>query len=452
MSLPGILAAPLLRISSDRARLRGLVLTHLVGLAVFLYLFSDRIWLGKLPYTSLIDLPIRLIAVWMLLDRRGRLGRVKLSPWDWLNLSFVIVYGAALILADVFLVRNVGLMGYVGWSLEIAGPYLLFIIVREASFRRGFNVEVLLGWVLASMGIAALMGVMQAADVLGMRQASATLYNWVIYDMRILGPSAEWQARGPMPHANSMAFVMTLGLALVPMMLRFPRLKTWALGVAPLMVAATFATYSRMGALAILGLMAAMAVFYLVRANAKAATAWGMSFAAVLILGVSIIYAFDVKRFRAVIEGEGTVRNVKEEFGGWKMRSEGMKKALALGAEHPVFGLGATGAGTNRPDLIVRNAFSFSTVLTGLYGYVFVQYGFVGLLYVTGSLLFFLWFLGRRDVPEGVAASAVAVGVVTALFGISENSLFLSYAAGIIHLAAALAIISVRKAPARRIA
>lgn len=452
MSLPGVVLSPLLRHAADRVRLRGLVLTHLIGFSIFFYLFADRIWLGKLPYTSLIDLPIRLIAIWMILDRRGRLGRVRLSTWDWLNLGFVIAYGLALVLADVFLVRNVGFMGYVGWALEIAGPYLLFVIVREASLRRGFKLEVLLGWALAAFGIAAMLGLTQAANVLGMRQISATLYNWVIFDMRILGPSAEWQARGPMPHANSMAFLMALGLALVPMMFRFPSLKPWAIGAAPFMVAATFATYSRMGALAILALMAGMVVFSIIRSNGRAATAWGLSLATVLILGVSVIYAFDVKRFRAVIEGEGMVRNVKEEFGGWRMRSEGMQKALALGAEHPVFGLGATGAGTNRPDLVVRNAYSFSTVLTGLYGYVFVQYGFVGLMYITGSLLFFLWFVGRRDVPEGVAASAVAVGIVTAMFGISENSLFLSYVAGIIHLAAALALISVRKAPARRLA
>lgn len=429
---------PFRRMAEARAQARGRWLTHLVGLCIVAYLFLDRIWLGHLPYTGVTDVPIRLVAIWLLLDRTGRIGRVKLNLWDALHIGFIASYGLALIFADAFLVRRAGLFSFVEWAADFAGPYLLFVIVREGTLRKGFRLEGVVAWTLAALAAAGVLGLLQAANIGPFREWSSLLYHWRHFDYRIAGPSAEWQARGPTPHANSLAFLMVLGLALVPAALRYPGIRPWAWASAAVFLAAAAATYSRMGALGSLAVMATFAGVYAWRRTWRMGAVWGLVLAAVGLSGLAAVYAFDVQRFKAVLEGEGRVKNTKEEFGGWYARKQGMRQALDLGLEHPVFGLGATGAGSNRMDVIVRNSYSFSAVLTGLYAYALVQYGLFGLLYVVGSLAFLAWLATLRALPAHTSASAAGVAMAVACFGISENSLFLAYAVGVIHVAAAL--------------
>lgn len=442
MTAAGLARSPFRDLSATRAIRRGLLISHLIGFSLFVTIFFDRIWSRSLPYTQLVDVPIRLLAIFMLLDRTGRNARVRLNIWDALQISFVALYGVALVAADSFLVRNSGLVNYVEWILDFGNPYLIFLLVREGALRKGFRLDVVLAWTVGTLAAAGLLGIMQAADVLGVREMSANLYRWAHYDLKIVGPSAEWQARGPMPHANSLAFLMVLGFAMVPALARYPLMRIWAYAAGVVFVAATVATYSRMGLLCLIVLMVGFAIFALSVRKIGAATGWLVGVAAFVVLGVSLAYVFEVKRFTAAFEGEGVVKNNREELGGWRVREEGMRKAIQLGSEYPLFGLGATGAGTNRPDVLVRSEYSFGTILTGLYTYAFIQFGAVGLLYVAGCLGYFLSFIARRGPPDALRCSLFAVGLATACFGISENSLFLPYAVNILQLIAAVGAVA----------
>lgn len=441
MSAPAAaLHNPLRSFSETKLLRKGTLLSHLIGLCLFVYLFMDRIFFVEIPFTKYIDIPLRIVALWLLLDRFGRRKRVTIGVWDYLFFGFVAIYGLALMYADAFMVRQGGFQNYLTWISDIGSPFLFFLVVREAHTRIGFSYEILLGWVLALLSAAAVLGIFQAANLLGIREMSADLYHWAHFEAQMQGPSQAWQAKGPTAHANSMAFYMVMGIAFLPAIIRYPRLRPWAFAACGLFLIATFATYSRVGMLAVFSVLVGFALFYLIRKKYRVALSLVIALSTLAVVGIAIVFAFDVERFRVVLESEGSVRNVQTERAGFRVRQDAMQKSITLGSKYPVFGLGATSAGLNNLRFITKNAYSFNTILTGLYTYVFVMYGMFGVVFIGGVLFVFLSYLWRKDVPEPFAATAFAVFIAVAVMGIAENSLFLPYVTGLIHIAAAMVL------------
>ena len=61
----------------DNARTKGLVLSHALGFALFAE-FAFNFIRVEVPFTPILSLPIRLIALWLILDRNWRLGPTRL--------------------------------------------------------------------------------------------------------------------------------------------------------------------------------------------------------------------------------------------------------------------------------------------------------------------------------------------------------------------------------------
>src|SRR5690242_13724055 len=71
---------------------KGYILSHLLGMALFGELALNILKFNA-PFTPANSIPIRLIAVWLLLDRTGRIGRMRMTFWDYLILGFVVLSG-----------------------------------------------------------------------------------------------------------------------------------------------------------------------------------------------------------------------------------------------------------------------------------------------------------------------------------------------------------------------
>src|SRR5437016_2311090 len=69
---------------------KGLLLSHLIGFCLFAEFTFNFINI-EIPFTPPLSIPIRLVAIWLLIDRTGRIGRLRFGPWDWLIWSFVTV-------------------------------------------------------------------------------------------------------------------------------------------------------------------------------------------------------------------------------------------------------------------------------------------------------------------------------------------------------------------------
>ena len=52
---------------------KGVILSHLIGFALFSE-FALNIFKFSLPFTPANSIPVRLILVWLLMDRTGRIG------------------------------------------------------------------------------------------------------------------------------------------------------------------------------------------------------------------------------------------------------------------------------------------------------------------------------------------------------------------------------------------
>ena len=73
----------------DRSGTRGLILSHLIGFAIAVQFLLDRAVTLEIPYNRFVDIPIRLILVWLVIDRVGRQGKMKLTVWPLLTLKLV---------------------------------------------------------------------------------------------------------------------------------------------------------------------------------------------------------------------------------------------------------------------------------------------------------------------------------------------------------------------------
>lgn len=410
---------------ADRSGIRGLVLSHLIGLAILLQFVLERAVTFELPYNRLVDIPIRLIIVWLMLDRIGRIGRVKVSGWDWLHLFFISAYGFASVYADLFMSRDTGVLGYISWSIQFIQPYFYFLAVREGLNRRGFRIDIVLRWIIFTVAVCCAVALLQALDVANMRYHIDEFYQQRKAESQMEGPSAPWQARGVAPHANSMAMVILFGIVALVAYVNQRKLGVFEVLAGALFMGTLFATYSRTGIVTI-GLMGGAFVMLLVlQQRYRAAFLVMFGLVGLLFAFMTAVFAFNIERYQVFVKGVGVVKKEPSRgLYGVYARQESFNKAIELGSKFPLTGVSPASSLLNRQRVVTSSPYAFDGLVLNVFAYAFVQFGVYGLVYLFGTLGICLGFIRYARTKQVFSASAFFAGVVILATGITENSLF----------------------------
>lgn len=423
------------------AEMRGFWLSHFIGFAFFVQIVFSRAITMELPFNKVTDLPIRLIAVWLILDRVGRIGKVKIAFWDWLHLGFAATYALMLVYADIFMVRETGLKNYLEWISQIFNPYLFFVIVREGTLRRGFQPYVVLRWVMLTLGFACLIALAQSVNALGLRDNIDDFVRQRQAEMRMEGPSMGWQARGLFAHANTMAIILIMGLALLFGASNYRRPGIIEYGCGALYVVTLFATFSRTGIVSAFLLALAVAALYALQRKYKLAVALVTGLACLTFVFLTLVYTLNIERYQVFLKGEGRIKNesVRGLYGVYA-RQEGIRKAWALANKYPLTGVNVATSALNEQMVLYKSAYTFEGMLLNVYAFTYVSYGIPGLLYFLGVLV---KMLGQvRFVRTRLAFSSVAVlcGLAIMITGITENTLWQAHHMTVVNIVMALAV------------
>lgn len=431
---------------ADKSGVRGLVLSHLIGIAFLFQFIFERAITAEIPYNRIVDLPIRLIAVWLVLDRLGRLGRVKINAWDFFHLFFVSAYGFASIYADLFMSRDSGLINYIQWMIQILQPYLYFVVVREGLNRRGFRMDIVIRWIIATVAICCVIALFQALDIGGARFHIDSFYRQRQAEAKMEGPSMPWQARGVATHANSMAMMILFGMVALVAYANQRKMTVLEWGAGLLFLGTLFATYSRTGiaTLAIMGV--SFVILLLIQKKYRQAILVMGGMAGLLFAFVSAVYAFDIERYQVFVKGVGVVKKEPSRgIYGVYARQESFAKAIELGSKYPITGVSPASSLLNRQQLITSSPYAFEGLVLNVFAFSFVSYGIYGLIYLAGTLGTCFWFLKYSRTRQVYAGPAFFAGVVLMATGITENTLFALTPMIIVNIVMAAALTKVQQ-------
>lgn len=408
----------------SHAEARGALLSHLVGGCFFLAFILSRAFPQEILQTRILDWPIRLLALWLVMDRFGRYRHAKLTGWDWAHILFVGGYGVALVYAELFMTRDTGFVNYVQWINQTLNAYLFFVVVREGLTRKGFRPDIVLRWMLATFFVACLIAITQARDIAHLRMYIDNFYHQAEEEMHLQGPSAPWQARSPAVHANSLAIMLLCGLPLLFAVADYRRLKWFDWFVGALMVLTIFMTYSRIGILSLGAVGIGAIIALVVRKEFHKAAVALFAVTCLAILFVFVVYAFDITRFKVLLNPTGPVAITTSENVGWQLRQQSISHAMSLAAQYPVFGLQAASGALNQQDVYVKNAFTYQGLLLDVYFFSFVSYGVIGVAYIAALFWMILGQVRNLRSKQAFAAATFIAGVGLLVAGIAENVLF----------------------------
>src|SRR5579862_5939732 len=117
---------------------KGLVLSHLFGFALFSE-FALNVLKFQIPLTPPNSIPIRLIALWLLIDRTGRIGRYRLGLWDVITLGFFVITAAGMVYtATTAPGVPLSFEDFRRFGGLFFSAYLYYAVAREGINRRGF--------------------------------------------------------------------------------------------------------------------------------------------------------------------------------------------------------------------------------------------------------------------------------------------------------------------------
>ncbi len=430
---------------------RGNIAAHLLGLAfLFQFVLERAFTFESIPFTSLIQIPMRLIAIWLILDRVGRKGRFKIRTWDYIHLVFMAVFGIILVYADLKMNRPTGLGNYVSWISNFFYAYTWGLLVREAALRPGFSFNILTRWMLITFTVLCVIALSQALNVAGARGLIDRFYHQREAELHMEGPSEPWQARGASPHANSLAILLLTGFGVV--IARFSLKKfdwfDWTAGV--LMVATIFATYSRTGMVGLFAIAIAVVITLVREKKIYASMVSLFVLFSLTALFAGAVFAFNIKRYKILVEGEGQVKNLAaNQVGSWYLRGKTINKAIEKSKQYPLTGIEAASQVVNNVRVISRDPYSVEGMLLNIYVFAFLSYGIWGLLFIGG--LYACLFAQLITVRHKMSRALFVMGVMLAVTGISENVLFTTQVMTIINiLMAAQLHLAPRRVIARR--
>lgn len=408
---------PFSSLSRPYGDVKGLVLSHFLGLS-FLFTFGfDRVIKENITGFYPTETPIRLIALWLLLDRNWRVGRVRLSLWDWAYLLIIFITGLGLIYNSLVPSLPISFEFYRRWVGEISKYYLAFLVVRESCHRVGFRPDIALNWFLLAMCYSAALGIAQSMDLFGLRKWSYDFYRMII-GMGMSGPTA---ARGTATHANSLAFELLVAMAVLVGRMFWRRPKLYEVGMLVLFIIALGTTQSRGGLTAFFA-AAAGAVLYLMvnRRPGLGITIAGAS-AILAMFGLLLVELYNIERFKRVIYGE-TVTSAKG-FGSFEARIQGRQAAGRIFERFPLFGSSPTSLFYFNRAVKYFSVYSSRQIVDGIYVRMLADAGIFGLIFVLVAIGYLLSFIRPRMATRPYAFAAFICGIAIATYGVAENFL-----------------------------
>jgi len=427
------------------AEARGVVLAHIIGACFFASIIFGPSYLGTVLEVNPFDWPIRIVGLWLLVDRVGKQRHIKLVGWDWAHLLFVAGYGCALIYAELFMIRDTGLMNYIGWMNVTLNGYVYFVLVREGLSRRGFRPEVLVRWVLATLCVASVLGLLQARDLFGMRHVIDGFYHQAELELHMEGPSEPWQARAPTAHANSLAMLLLCGFPLLLALADLRKFRWFDWGIGLLILVTSVMTYSRIGILAMVAIGLALIVAWSYRKEYFKAAATAFTLVTLTVAFAAIVLASDITRFKVLVERQNQVTGNSKETSGWKAREVSLVSSVRRAEEYPFTGLKPASSANNQESLIVKNSFTYQGLLLNVYVYSFVSYGLIGVAYMLALFWLLISQIRFSRTRQAFATTAFVLGVMIMVFGIAENVLYFDGAMVTVNIVMAFCVMRTPK-------
>jgi len=405
---------------------KGLLLSHLLGFAIFGEI-ALNILKYDIPLTPVNSIPIRLIAIWLLIDRSGRIGRLRLGIWDALIGAFVLVSGIGMIYTHAVSPEvPVSFENYRRFVGIFLSAYLYYLVAREGLNRRGFRPDITVYWLVAGFTWSALVGLMQTANLFHARQWSLYYANPTLDFLRLASMNAAEGsdtnanlASGTAAWWNSMALEMLVAFALVfgPTFLRRPKWYEWILGM--LFMAAFIATESR-GGLAAFGVCAvATFLWFLYHRKYAMATIVGATVSAGVIVWLVAVFALKIERFTTTIEGETVKGSAYSQ--SFDSRLQQQRELIDIGLRQPIFG---TGPYFPFRGIITWSPYTINGSTDTNYGFTFAQFGLVGLAFLIGIQLYMLGFIRTSVAYRPYAFAAFFIGVAFSVHGLVEFLLY----------------------------
>lgn len=401
---------------------KGLLLSHLLGFCLFSE-FALNFFKYDIPFTPSNSIPIRLVAIWLLVDRTYRVGRLRMGFWDYLMLGFFIITGIGMIFTATMSPQiQVSFDDYRRFLGMMLNPYLYYLVTKEAINRRGFRPDISVNWLIAGFTWSALVAFMQALDLFHARSWSQVYAGANLGFLRDVQDTS--YASGTAAWWNSMALEMLVAFALVfgPTFRRQPRWYEWVLGV--VFMSAFIATQSRGGLVAFAACCVGAFFWYVY--HRKYAIA--MTIAVIVGIGVAVwlfaVFALKIERFTRTLEGEKVKGSVYAQ--SIDSRVQQQRALFDIGAKVPLFGTGPSNYlfPGPRAKFVYLSSYSLMGDIDGQYGVVFAQFGLVGLLFLALMQGYMIAFIRRKTAYRPYAFAAYFVGIAFSIHGIVEFFLY----------------------------
>ncbi len=417
---------------------KGKVLSHLLGMVIASQFVVSGAAHSNVPYVKLplntawLDVPLRVILIWLLLDRNWRIGKLKLTAWDAIALGFPIIVGLAYPFSVADPTIGASSSGFKAFLGDMLRFYTVFILVREGHLRAGFDGRTVLNWVMLGLSASAGLALLQALNVGGVRAWSEEFFD----QHRTYNQSEGYRARGTAPHWNGFASEMVVGLLIAASALQFRRLKWWEYAFGSLFVLGLIVSTSRGGYATLFVTIIAAGVFFLVTKRWKTGG---------IILGT---VAFSVLAFSAIVL-TAKVELFKDllvppkvesaDIGSLKYRMEQGRRLVKVGMQHPIFGTGPSERLYFNEHTSFYSTSSVPGKLDVTYPLLFAQFGIVGILYMLAVTGFFLRYILKRFILHPYALLAFGTGIALTVHSFSEM-LLLSELMYLVAIVAALAV------------
>jgi hypothetical protein len=397
---------------------KGLYLSHALGFSMFAEL-ALNIFNFNIPFTPANSIPIRLIAIWLLIDRTGRIGRLRLGMWDAVILGFVFLTGIGCLYNATFYpsvpTSFEDFRKFVGLFVN---AYLYFLVVREGLNRRGFRPDIAINWLIAGFTWSALVGIMQTLGIAGARSWSLIYSNPLLSFIREQSPEENF-ASGTASWWNSMALEMLVAFALVfgPTFIRKPKWWEWVLGA--LFMGAFIATQSRGGLMAFAACACATFFWYLYHRKYLMAVVVGATVTVGVVVWVFAVFALKIEKFTTTLEGEKVKGSVYNQSISGRLLQQ--RQLVTIGSQVPIFG---TGPHFGTRMVTQWSSYTMSGPTDTMYGFMFAQFGILGLAFLTIMQAYMIAFVRSTTAYRPYAFAAFFVGVAFTIHGLVEFLLY----------------------------
>lgn len=422
---------------------KGRVLSHLLGIVLASEFLLGTAAGRSIPYvnvpmfTAWLDFPIRMIALWLILDRNWRIGRLKPHLWDVLALAFPVIVGLAYPFATLDPSVPTDFESYRGFVGTILRFYTIYLVVREGYNRAGFRGDIMMRYVQGALMLSALTAVAQALNIGGVRAFSQRFFASDELTRQTTGAIQRegFRARGFAAHWNTLGAEMVLGSIMVAAPLNWRRLRWYEWLIAGVLFMGLVVSTSR-GALVTYFAVGVAAGGYFLWTNRKKTGLVILSIIA--ITGISFLGAvitLKLPLFKGLLH-PSKVRS--QSLGSLDYRLERARHLIEVGQEHPLTGTGPSAMLYENRTVSFWSTSSVSGVLDVTYPLVFAQFGLVGLAYIAAVIYSLVRYGARRRALHPYAAAAFLTGIAFAVDSTIEM-VFTAQSMVLVSIVAALA-------------